>query len=69
MERLIRIYDDDCGDFVQISPDADSLDLVEFRQYSSKEEILARITMPLEAAKLFSLALIEYVQIMDKEPK
>lgn len=33
-ETLHRIYDDETGDYLEIGPDADALDLIEIRAYT-----------------------------------
>lgn len=35
-ETLHRVYDDTTGDYLEIGPDADALDLIEIRAYTSK---------------------------------
>jgi hypothetical protein len=60
-EVNLRIYNDRDGDFVQVGPDADALDLVELRQYDAQEKILSRITMEPEQAQLLAKAINEYL--------
>jgi hypothetical protein len=71
IESLKRIYHDDSGEYVQISPDADGFDCVEIRQYDSKGEICgggkARITMPPDMAEKVVVALQDYLADLKKE--
>lgn len=66
IERLVRVCDDNHGTYIQISPDADGLDMVDIRSYDEKGEIeskgAARISMPLEQAILVSEALSNYLK-------
>lgn len=66
-EYIIRVYNDDDGSYISVSPDADSLDLVEIRQIEN-DKIVARITMQPAQAKHVCLALKEYLNRHTTEP-
>lgn len=34
LENVVRIYDDTTGDYLEIGPDMDALDLIEIRAYA-----------------------------------
>lgn len=61
LERECKVFDDDSGEFVSVTTDADSLDLVEFRQHNKHGNITSRITMMPECAKVFHQAIGEYL--------
>jgi hypothetical protein len=67
VEHSSRVYNDDDGSCISISPDADGLELVEIRQIEN-EKIVARITMQPEQAKHVCLALKEYLNRHTTEP-
>lgn len=71
IETIKRIYDDGSGEFVQICTDADSLDLVEIRQYDDKGKICgdgqARITMTVPLAEKVLEAFQQYMAGVKKE--
>jgi hypothetical protein len=71
IESIKRVYDDDCGEYVQVSPDADGLNCVEIRQYNSKGNICgdgqARITMAPAMAEKLAEALQAYLDDLKKE--
>ena len=64
-EFYIRICDDDeSGDYVQIGPDKDGLDLVEISSYvGSKEGVkeIGHIVMPVEQANKLQQAIRDYI--------
>lgn len=61
LEVFMRIYDDDTGDYYQIGPDGDGLDLVQLSAHQKGGEEYSSFVMPIEAAMKFSEALQEYV--------
>jgi len=65
MERHLRIYNNETGEFVSVSSDADGLDLVEIRQYDRIGNITQRIAIPDEQAIKLVQALKEYLNITD----
>jgi hypothetical protein len=60
IERHIRIYDDASGEYLEVAPDADGLDLVELRSVTGKDEIAERVVMTRQQAELVANALVEY---------
>jgi hypothetical protein len=60
LEVHMRVYDDSTGDYFEIKPDPDGLDLVELSAISHDGHTYASFTMPLAAAVLFSKALQEF---------
>ncbi len=60
-ERCIFIYDDKTGDKVYVGPDADSLDMVELRQYYdvTDNKITHRMAFTQEQAILVAKAILE----------
>lgn len=65
LEKEFKVYDDDSGEFVSVTTDADSLDLVELRQGNQAGMIIARITLTVEAARLFHSAFGAYLDGLD----
>lgn len=57
-ERVIFIYDDKSGDKVYVGPDADSLDMVEIREYYD-DKITHRMAFTKEQAILVAKAILE----------
>ncbi len=50
-EMRFRLNHDSCGDYVEVSEDADGLGLVEIRARDESDKIQARITLTDEQAK------------------
>ncbi len=61
LETVKQIWNDKTGERIDITSDADALDLVEIREISKEGKIEARITMEKEAAVLLIQALKEYL--------
>lgn len=65
IEKSYRVYNDSTGEYVRIGPDADGLDLVDIWSCDKDDNIEssgnARISMPLEQAKLVADALNKYL--------
>lgn len=61
-EHHIKIFNDDSGAYIQVSPDFDSLDLCEIRDYatdSRSDKPLASIVMTIEQGRLVADAILE----------
>jgi hypothetical protein len=56
IERFIRIYNDDTGDYFQVGPDSDGLELVELQDSSAPN---LRFAMPQYMAVLVAKAILE----------
>lgn len=61
LEVFMRVYDDDTGDYYQIGPDGDGLDLIQLSAHEKSGRECGGFVLPLEAAMKFSEALQEYV--------
>lgn len=59
IERVIKIYNDDVGNYMYVGPDADGLDCMEIRDVNNKGEIEARFFMGREQAVLVAQAILE----------
>ena len=66
METFIRVYDDSTGNYIQIGPDANSLGLVELREFEGGKE-RARLTMPARKASLVADAICNVISALAKE--
>ena len=44
IEKHMRVYDNDSGEYIEIRPDGDGLGCVDIRQCDRQGKILARIT-------------------------
>ena len=70
LEHRMRIYNDDDGEYIEISPDPDGLDLVEIRQVDRDGKIYNRVSMNKQMALLFIDAFTKYVNLyMSEEEK
>jgi hypothetical protein len=61
-ENHIRIYDDQSGAYISVSPDFDGLDLCEIRDYASdsrSDKPLSSIVMTIEQGRLVADAILE----------
>lgn len=58
-ETHIKVWDDECGSYIQVGPDADSLGLIELRAIESDGREHSRMTMVVEQAKLVADAILE----------
>ena len=67
-EHNIRVYNDDNGSYISVSPDADAMDFVELREVEPDNKIVARLTMMPEQAKAVFLAVREYLNRHTKYP-
>ena len=65
-ETLLRIYDDETGEYIQIAPDGDSLGLVEITCSEVKD---LRLTMHPIQARQVSEAIIKFMQNNAINPK
>jgi hypothetical protein len=59
IERVIKVYDDDNGEYVYVGPDGDGLDMVELRAYTEGNRITSRLAMTKEQALLVAKAIKE----------
>lgn len=57
LEKSYKIYNDSTGEYIEVCPDADGLDLVEIRFVLEDGTINTRITMSPEQAELVATAL------------
>jgi len=68
-ENHIRIYDDDSGAYISVSPDFDGLDLCEIRDYapdSPSNKPLSSIVMTIEQGRLVADAILETCDRLEK---
>lgn len=68
LDTLFRIFDDTTGDYLEIGPDADGLDLVELRSYSlnpntGKFDIGDRVTVHPNSIDLLIQALSHFKKV------
>lgn len=69
VENVRRIYDDTTGDYVEVKPDADGLDLVEIRSMNGNEkEEYGRLTLLPDQARLVAKALNLLANELDPQP-
>ena len=62
LEHLIEIWDDTNGGRLEIGPDRDGLDLIEIREKTREGKIVARMTFPIELARLVAIALNSVIE-------
>ncbi len=60
LETLHRIYNDKTGEYLQIGPDGDGVDMVDIRSIDPQGKEFSRVTIPLEMARLVGSALLSY---------
>jgi hypothetical protein len=65
LEKRMRVYDDDTGEYVEVTEDADCLCLIEILQPQTKQ----RITLTIEQARLLCLGIEEVAQHIEKREK
>lgn len=65
LEKLMRIYNDDLGEYVEIREDGDGLSLIEIEQSETKQ----RIVMPIEQARLVCKAIEEVAKHVEDREK
>ena len=58
LEKLYRIYNDTSGDYIEVSPDGDSLGLVEIKQMELGKQAGCVMLSP-EQAKILASILID----------
>ena len=64
VEIYFRICDDDSGDYIQLGPDKDGLDMVEISSHVSLKEGVketGHIVMPIEVANKLQQAIRDYI--------
>lgn len=67
-ETFVRIYDDDGGNFYQVGPDRDSLDLCEISSNDGDQRQPTHyVTIPWKAAKLLAEAILEVAPLTPEE--
>lgn len=59
-EFYIRICDDESGDYIQLGPDKDGLDMVEISSHCEGAET-GSVVMPIEAANKLQQAIRDYI--------
>jgi len=57
-EIVHKVYNDDTGEYIEVGPDADGVDLVEVRQVDSKGNISNRIAGEPEQMRLVAEAIL-----------
>ena len=57
LEAMYRVYDDDSGEYVEVRPDSDALDMTDIDQCSSDGKRYASIRVPQAALPLLIEAL------------
>lgn len=67
LERSVKVYDDQCGSYREVRPDADGLWLVEIRDCDANGNELARMVMHPQAARLLAQALVEVAEHVEAE--
>lgn len=60
VEFYIRICDDESGDYVQLGPDKDGLDMVEISSHCDGKET-SSVVMPIEVANKLQQAIRDYI--------
>lgn len=68
VEKLVRIYNDDTGDYYEIREDRDGLGLVELVAVSGGKEC-GSFTLEPEAAQLFCESLYSFLQEFEERLK
>jgi hypothetical protein len=68
LENVVRIYDDATGDYLEIGPDMDALDLIEIRAYAVNDlgnptVIIQRITIHPDSLDLVIQALEKFKKV------
>jgi hypothetical protein len=57
LEHTYKVFNDEDGSYVEVSPDADGLSCVEIRDYDSTGKLISNMTMPPEQAILVAKAI------------
>ena len=65
LEKIMRVYNDDHGDYVEVREDADGLELIEIQQSENKQ----RVVMTIEQARLVCKAVEEVAQFVENRAK
>lgn len=63
LEKVFRIYDDTTGDYLEIGPDMDALELIELRAYTSAGDIVQRFTIHPDSLDLVIQALENFRKV------
>lgn len=63
LEKVFRIYDDTTGDYLEIGPDMDALELVELRAYTNTGAIVQRFTIHPDSLDLVIQALENFRKV------
>jgi aminopeptidase N len=64
LEHHMRVYDDMTGDYVEIRPDADGLNLIEINGFDSGGMKTSGLTVFPEAARLIAQALTQVANVI-----
>lgn len=59
LENVARIWNDKTGEYIEIGPDNDGLDLLEIRTYTDDKKLGGSVTFTPEQAKLLATALVK----------
>ena len=60
VETFIRVYDNKTGEFIQVHPDVDGLDLIEVTEFHNTEVAMGKICLgPPEQAMLVAEAILQ----------
>lgn len=65
LEKIMRVYNDDHGDYVEVREDSDGLQLIEIQQSENKQ----RVVMTIEQARLVCKAVEEVAQFIETREK
>lgn len=65
LEKSMRVYNDDTGDYVEVREDGDALELIELEQSETKQ----RIVMPIEQARLLCKGILEVCEHIEAREK
>lgn len=64
LETVVRVYDDTSGDYLEIGPDMDALDLIEIRAYAAHDKtIVQRLTIHPDSLDLVIQALSTFRKV------
>lgn len=59
VEHIIRIFDDDTGESIEVGPDSDGLDLIEIRRQSKDGKVTQNLILHPDEVKHVAEALLE----------
>lgn len=61
LEKIMRVYNDDHGDYIEVREDTDGLELIEIQQSENKQ----RVVMTIEQARLVCKAVEAVAQFVE----